>query len=439
MFHGSSRSWSFRAHFATAKRTTAARARRVLRLGALLLLVGAAHGMITPIFSVTQDHATVTVTMRTPYIKADELEIDVSGSAFKCHVRPYYLSLNFKQPLQEGGEQARWDVDSNEMTVVIPKATPGEHFDNLEMLTELLTQPKRSAVPPVGANGIEVIEERFAAGEEESEDEGDFDWEIPQKMPALDAGEELLNRSTYGFNNRHQGVFASRQDYETDIIDLKNADSVPASQRRALRVAQEDAKFVEEHEHYLCDTLGAEEPLPSLISFVCPWQASAAAKSAVAKKARDGGGRETNDARVAAAVRAVVCGGAGGGAVEVSEEREIDFAAIDKGSGALGVDEEEGWGGGLMAEEREALLKLPRRQFILTKDDKKRALIGLVDILYGFAYDMRATMCEGTCESAWTICKLSPVYVCVCLRVCECMYVYVCVCVNVCMCMSASV
>jgi hypothetical protein len=30
-----------------------------------------------------------------------------------------------------------------------------------------------------------------------------------------------------------------------------------------------------------------------------------------------------------------------------------------------------------MAEEREALLKLPRREYLLTKEEKKRALIGV--------------------------------------------------------------
>jgi len=171
--------------------------------------------MITPIFSVTQDSSTITVTMRTPYIKADELELDVMGSSFKCHVRPYYLSLTFKQLLQEGGENARWDVDKNEMTVTIPKATPGEHFDNLDMLTELLTQPKKRAGAPVGGNGIEVLQNSLAADEGEGEDaeceDEDFDWEIPQQMPAPVATEELLKQSKYGFNDRHQGVFKLRQ------------------------------------------------------------------------------------------------------------------------------------------------------------------------------------------------------------------------------------
>ena len=96
-----------------------------------LLLLGVASAMLTPIFSVAQDDAVVTITMRTPYVRAEELELDVSGNVFKCHVRPYYLSLAFKQRLMssEASEpRARWDVDSGEMTVVIKKETPGEHF-----------------------------------------------------------------------------------------------------------------------------------------------------------------------------------------------------------------------------------------------------------------------------------------------------------------------
>ena len=37
-----------------------------------------------------------------------------------------------------------------------------------------------------------------------------------------------------------------------------------------------------------------------------------------------------------------------------------------------------GGGGGLTAEERDALLKVPRREFMLTKEQKRRVLIGLV-------------------------------------------------------------
>ena len=39
---------------------------------------------------------------------------------------------------------------------------------------------------------------------------------------------------------------------------------------------------------------------------------------------------------------------------------------------------------------------------------KKRALTGLVDVVFGFAYDQRTTLGDSTCESAWTVAKLSP-------------------------------
>ncbi len=68
-------------------------------------------------------------------------------------------------------------------------------------------------------------------------------------------------------------------------------------------------------------------------------------------------------------------GGASGGAREVTTEKEVDYAALDLSSGNLGCG---GWGGALMAEEREALLKLPRREYLLTKEEKKRALIGVI-------------------------------------------------------------
>jgi hypothetical protein len=67
-------------------------------------------------------------------------------------------------------------------------------------------------------------------------------------------------------------------------------------------------------------------------------------------------------------------GGASGDAGEVTTEKEVDYAALDLSSGNLGCG---GWGGPLMAEEREALLKLPRREYLLTKEEKKRALIGV--------------------------------------------------------------
>lgn len=57
--------------------------------------------------------------------------------------------------------------------------------------------------------------------------------------------------------------------------------------------------------------------------------------------------------------------------------------------------------------EREALLRLPRKEYLLTAQQTRRALFGLVDILVATCYDLRVTQGEGTVESGWTIAKLS--------------------------------
>lgn len=53
------------------------------------------------------------------------------------------------------------------------------------------------------------------------------------------------------------------------------------------------------------------------------------------------------------------------------------------------------------------LKELPNKHYLLTKDEYKQVLYGLVDILYGYCYDKRTTLNESTVESSWTINKLS--------------------------------
>lgn len=61
----------------------------------------------------------------------------------------------------------------------------------------------------------------------------------------------------------------------------------------------------------------------------------------------------------------------------------------------------------LTAEERESLKKLGNKEFLLSKYDKLTAWLGLVDIIFAYAYNHRTCAGENTVESAWTINKLS--------------------------------
>lgn len=55
--------------------------------------------------------------------------------------------------------------------------------------------------------------------------------------------------------------------------------------------------------------------------------------------------------------------------------------------------------------ENEAMLRLPRKEYVVTST--KAELLGLVDIVFAWAYDHRTTLGDHTVESAWTITTLS--------------------------------
>ena len=126
--------------------------------------------MITPRFSLTQEADFVLLAIRLPNIRADEGEFYIDGHEVKFHLHPYFLRLTFRRALVEDGrERAEHDVGSGVLTVWLPKATPGEHFDDLQMVTELLRPPAPKKGPL-----IEVVGGDDGGGDDDDEDE-DFD------------------------------------------------------------------------------------------------------------------------------------------------------------------------------------------------------------------------------------------------------------------------
>ena len=61
----------------------------------------------------------------------------------------------------------------------------------------------------------------------------------------------------------------------------------------------------------------------------------------------------------------------------------------------------------LSEREREILLQLPRKELLVDHTHMRALLMGLVDILYAYCYDARATGGETSVESGWTISTLS--------------------------------
>ncbi len=59
-------------------------------------------------------------------------------------------------------------------------------------------------------------------------------------------------------------------------------------------------------------------------------------------------------------------------------------------------------------EERDELQRLPRRSYVLTRQEKVDAAAALVGIMYAFCSDRRMGMGDGSCESGSNIARLAP-------------------------------
>ncbi|MEQ2212285.1 hypothetical protein XENOCAPTIV_028744 [Xenoophorus captivus] len=101
--------------------------------------------MITPAFDLRQDPDHLTICIRAPYTRTSEFDLFIDGTDFKFYAKPYFLRSSVLVIIL-----LLCYVAVGVFTLKVPKETPGEHFEGLQMLTSLLA-PKgsRSAKPLV--------------------------------------------------------------------------------------------------------------------------------------------------------------------------------------------------------------------------------------------------------------------------------------------------
>ncbi|XP_021046642.1 protein SHQ1 homolog [Mus pahari] len=308
--------------------------------------------MLTPAFELTQDCDFLTVAIRVPHARASEFDVYFEGTDFKFYAKPYFLRLTLPGRIVENGsEQGSYDADKGIFTIRLPKETPGQHFEGLNMLTALLAPRKsRSAKPLVEEIGASGISEEGAEDEDE-----EFDWEIEQ-TPYEEVSESTLrSQCHYGFGNLRAGVVQRLQDELSEVIDIKDPDFTPAMERRQKRLAAELAKF--DPDHYLADFF-EDEAVEQILKY-SPWW---------------------NDAHA-------------------------EMVA------SLGKSQEQGDAAALVSfseEEKYQLRKLVNKSYLLDKTAHRQVYYSLVDILLAYCYEVRVTEGEHNVESAWTIRKLSP-------------------------------
>ncbi|XP_045848306.1 protein SHQ1 homolog [Meles meles] len=308
--------------------------------------------MLTPAFDLSQDPDFLTIAIRVPYARVSEFDVYFEGVNFKFYAKPYFLRLTLPGRVVENGiEQGSYDTDKGIFTIRLPKETPGQHFEGLNMLTALLAPRKsRTAKPLVEEIGASEVSE----GGVEDEDE-EFDWEIEQS-PYEEASESALNpQYRYGFGNLRSGVFQRLQDELSDVIDIKDPDFTPAAERRQKRLAAELAKF--DPDHYLADFF-EDEAVEQVLKYN-PWWTDIYSEMMAS--------------------------------LGKSQEQENHAALVS-----------------FSEEEKYQLRKFVNKSYLLDKRAHHQVYYSLIDILLAYCYETRVTEGEKNVESAWNIRKLSP-------------------------------
>ncbi|XP_004676606.1 PREDICTED: protein SHQ1 homolog [Condylura cristata] len=308
--------------------------------------------MLTPAFDLSQDADFLTVAIRVPYARVSEFDVYFEGVDFKFYAKPYFLRLTLPGRIVENGsEQGSYDADKGIFTIRLPKETPGQHFEGLNMLTALLAPRKsRTAKPLVEEVGVSEVSEEGV-----EDDDEEFDWEIEQS-PYEEVSESALNlQCHYGFGNLRSGVFQRLQDELSDVIDIKDPDFTPASERRQKRLAAELAKF--DSDHYLADFFETEA-VEQVLKYN-PWWTDIYSKMTASLG---------------------------------KNQKQENHAALVSFS----------------EEEKYQLRKFVNKSYLLDKTAVHQVYFSLIDILLAYCYEIRVTEGEKNVESPWNIRKLSP-------------------------------
>ncbi|NWJ07133.1 SHQ1 protein, partial [Crypturellus undulatus] len=303
--------------------------------------------MITPAFELNQDPDFLTIIIKIPYARASEFDVYFEGEDFKFYAKPYFLRQVVEGFVEDGREKASYNTDEGirTFTIQLPKEIPGQCFEGLDMLTSLLTPKKLKLATPL----VEEIAASAHLSEEEEDD--DFDWEIEQTPYEETAESTLQQKYCYGFGNLHSAVLQRLQDELTDVIDIKDPDRVPVSERRRKRLAAEAAKF--DPDHYLADFF-EDEAIEHVLKYK-PWWIDAHKKKI---------------------------------ALQHQEHDGQTFVLFSE-------------------EEREQLRKFKNKSYLLDKRTRHHIYLGLIDILLAYCYEICVNEGDKNVESPWNVRKLS--------------------------------
>ncbi|XP_050438272.1 protein SHQ1 homolog [Adelges cooleyi] len=280
--------------------------------------------MLTPNFELSQTADHLFIKIKARFANVADTDTDVNGNQFTFYASPYYLRLHLPgEVVENDSSSGSYDWDTYTYTFKLSKATPGEHFSDLNLINKFLT-PKK---PLIQSPSIEILGES-------SYDETDDD--INCEFFQTPLSDENKSSMKYGFANQTQNAFRNLNDEFFEIVELQNPDDISFDQRKSLQIAKELVDFSDDH--YLADLMAEPDEIEEIINFKPFW-------------------------------------------FENSKT--------------------------LNESEKDVLKQFGNKNYILSKEDKKSAILSLVDIMYAYSYNVRIFMGDESCESGWLINKLS--------------------------------
>jgi len=211
--------------------------------------------------------------------------------------------------------------------------------------------------------------------------------------------EELFNQKRFGFNSLYYGIFDGLTSLDLEeIIDNLDPNTNNLEQIKLLRETKEDENF--DIDHYIGDfiTFPEESEIPQFLEYISWWDIAYKNKSE--KKIKNTKPNENlNIETLINKIQEQL------ETIQISENDQkinINTQSITKFE-KQNISEE------LIpfsSEELEEMIKLPRKEYII--EDERDTLLGLLDIIFSYAYNHRTSLGENTVESGWNIVKVSP-------------------------------
>ena len=314
--------------------------------------------MITPRFELSQDDEFLILVIYAPYAKVAEAEFHIQDENVCFYSKPYYLRLHLPKRVKDDDDEnvARYDVDKGTFTAKIAKENKGEMFEGLDMLTKLLTPPEADSKPTTSPG---IVEQTSSSGVE----------------PTQSSHQAEKTGNTLGDEEEEEEEEEEEFDWYIEqsvpsVLETEGILSGGAKYGFALQKSGLSQKLLAE----FCEILDVKDP----------------DRVSSSERRQQRLAKETE----------LFC----------SEHYLADLYDNDEIAEILSF--QPWWSKScdqlmLSEEAKELMLKLPRKKHLIDTDVLPCVYLGLVDIIFAYAYNHRILYGENNVESGWTIAKLA--------------------------------